>query len=117
MPGAMPAELGEKLSDRPGPQPDASDLKQAREDLAEQIIAGKTVAGLDIARLFDLEIDERNSSELAEEFASVFGSVWKDHGLSPSYWLRCNEYLTKLAAKHLSEQAVLDRAMENMADD
>ena len=90
--------------------PSEDALAKARIELAELIVAGKTVAGFDLATVIDCEMNE--NPRAAQEFAAAFGSLWEDGASSSGYWLRCSDYLEQLASKHLPESAVEDLARE-----
>lgn len=74
MPAAMPADLAERLSDVAGPEYSPADLKEARADLSEKLLAGDRIGGVDLESLIDYEIDRNYAAflrSLYEHFAGI----------------------------------------------
>lgn len=85
MPGAMPADLAERLSDVAPLQITAALLDQAREEIIENLLAGKEAVGVTFEALLDCELDSNVRStvgELAGHLCSIldFGRDEHVHG-------------------------------------
>lgn len=98
--------------------PRKSDLAAARHDMAESIVTGKTVAGLDLAAVLDCELNEnpRFSTELAAALNPWHVDEGGRHVTGAEYWLEMVSFLEALAAKHLPEDAVEEFAAEIARD-
>ena len=94
-------------------QPDASDLEQAREELAELVSAGKDVGGIDLEACLELEMIA-DEDEFIADLTALLGSPYQDMGNAASFWLRCVAYVERIAAKHIDEQDVMDRAIATL---
>ena len=94
-------------------QPDASDLKQAREELAELVSAGKDVGGIDLEACLELEMIA-DEDEFIADLTALLGSPYQDMGNAASFWLRCVAYVERIAAKHIADDDVMDRAIANL---
>lgn len=66
MPGAMPAELAERLSDVAPLVITAGDLDAAREEMIERLLDGKQVGSMTFADILDAEIDSRKRATVGE---------------------------------------------------
>ena len=116
MPSAMPAELAERLSDVAGPEYSPADLKEAREELAEKLLAGDRVDGSDLESLIDYEIDRNYAAflrSLYEHFAGI-GSCFS----SAERCLAGDEWMLRLIDMHLDmdDEPVQERAAKIRAD-
>lgn len=96
---------------RDAPEPDASDLLQAREELAEKIVMGKTVGGIDILACLDIECDNDTPNFLAD-----LDKLFRTLGEGRFMPYAANEYLTKIAMRHVPDEAVEERAAQNYED-
>ena len=113
------ARLPERSLDQPEPteiQPDASDLKQAREELAELVSAGKRVGKIDIEAALEAEMDADYRVFLSD-LTVLLGGLYQDYSCASAHWLRCVAYVERIAAKHIAEQDVMDRAIRNLNED
>ena len=93
-------------------QPDASDLKQAREELAELVSAGKRVGKIDIEAALEAEMDADYRAFLGD-LTTLFLELPKPYGTA-AFWCKCNNYVERIAAKHISDDDVMDRAIANL---
>lgn len=85
MPGAMPAELAEKLSDVHHGEVPVDDFKdQARDHLIERLVCGKTVHGMTAKDVFDSAADNSTPEvfEILEGLVGLSEKVGDDFQLS-----------------------------------
>ena len=97
-----------------GIEPDESDLKEARGELAKLVSAGKTVGRVDLAYCIEAENNADSVSFEADVCTLLLLSICKDNGSCAAFWLRAVAYVERIAAKHLSDDDVLDRAVANL---
>ena len=110
------ARLPERSLDQPEPteiQPDESDLRQAREELAERVSAGKRVGKIDLYACLENELDA-DSVVFLEDIATLLGSMYKDYGSGAAFWCRACAYVERIAARHIADDDVLDRAVQTL---
>ena len=72
--GNVPAELAERISDVDAPEFSQEDLKDAREELTEKLLAGDKVGGIDLEALFENEVQNNYLAflrNLYEHFAGI----------------------------------------------
>lgn len=113
---SVPAELAERLSDVAGPEYSPQDLKEAREDLAEKLLAGDRIGGVDLESLIDYEIDRNYAAflrSLYEHFAGI--ASCED---SAGKCLDGDRLMAALVDKHLDahQDLIEERAAEIAAD-
>ena len=97
-------------------QPDASDRKQAREELAELVSAGKDVGGIDLEACLELEMIA-DEDEFIADLTALLGSLYGNGGdqtSCASFWCRCLAYVERIAAKHIADDDVMDRAIATL---
>ncbi len=70
MPGWMPAEVAERLSDTGGDIP-KSVMEEARQDLVERLHNGRTVGGLTLRELIDCDITGSRAGFAAIELTNL----------------------------------------------
>ena len=98
--------------DDQGFEPDESDLKQARGELAERIAGGEKVGKLDLEACLEAE-NEADSVAFVGDIATLFAKLYAPYGTS-SFWCACDRYIERIAAKHISDEDVMDRAVQNL---
>lgn len=106
---AIPADRAEVLTDCADvmrSEPTDKELDEARGEIADEIIAGERVAGID--RLYVLEA-ELNRDELGLQFLRelapvLFGTADRE------------DYLREIVCKHIPDEVVHDRAWETLCD-
>lgn len=75
MPGAMPADVAERLSDVRALPITAADLDAAREEMIEKLLAGKQVGSMTFADILDAELDSRTRSTVGEVAAHLLAII------------------------------------------
>ncbi len=110
-----PMQLPERPLSPPddGPEPTEADLREAREELAERIAGGEKAAGLDLEACLELELnaDER---VFMGDIAALFRGMYSNTYGTAAFWCACADYAQRIAAKHLSDDAVYEWACEKM---
>ena len=94
-------------------QPNASDLKQAREELAEQVSAGKKVGRIDLEAALDAEMNADERVFLAD-LTVLFGSIGMRPHTMQSYYCDSLAYIERIAAKHIADEDVREYAIDKM---
>lgn len=93
--------------------PDAESLERALDDITDELVGGRTVAGWTMAAIFDCEADA--GAGFAEELATVL-NIWDDDASAASLWCRVLEYQKKLVRKHIPYDVIEERAYDNMQE-
>ena len=96
-----------------GFEPTDADLKQAREELAEQVSAGKKVGRIDLEAALDAEMNADERVFLAD-LTTLLGGLYQDYSCASAHWLRCVAYVERIAARHIADDDVMDRAIANL---
>jgi hypothetical protein len=122
MPGAMPAEIAERLSDVPAPVITPAIMDQAREDLIERLIEGKNVNRTNARDIFagaieEGEVDYRTCLDLLEGLLSldtkcgdsrslaVYELVKKARGMVEAYVDGKEDWIRERAAEIAADEA------------
>ena len=79
-------------------QPDEADLRQAREELAERVSAGKRVGKIDIEAALEAEMDA-DSRVFLGDLTMLLAEMCIHNG---SY--RCVAYVERIAARHIAQR-------------
>lgn len=109
MPGAMPAEIAERMSDTGRELTDA-ELAAAKEALIDDFIThGIEIGDWSLADFIDLEINAE-PRRFAERLAAVGGGLFKEGGAC--FVMALDEFYRGIVAKHLPEDLITERAME-----
>lgn len=118
MPGAMPADLAEVLSDKRGGDIQKWALEQAREDLTEKLRDGEKVGGSDVWDLMDCEINSDRYRILLEGLGCLLLgglNVEACDRAAKADSLR-DGLIERYLSTGLGEEAVTERAEEILAD-
>lgn len=97
-----------------GIEPDEKLLDLALDEITDELINGRTVAGWTMAAIFDCEADA--GAGFAEELATVL-NIWDDDASAASLWCRVLEYQKKLVRKHIPYDVIEERAFDMMQED
>lgn len=98
------------------PEPTQQELDMALDEITDELINGKCVAGWTMEAVLDCEADEGAGGKFARELATVL-DVWADDASAASLWLRALAYQKRLVKKHIPEDVIEERAYDNMAED
>ena len=96
-----------------GFEPDESDLKEARGELAKLVSAGKTVGRVDLAYCIEAE-NNADSVSFEADVCTLLLSIYKDNGSCAAFWLRAVPYVERIAAKHIADEDVREYAIDKM---
>lgn len=110
MPSAMPADIAEVVSDLPRTEPTEADYAQAREEIRDEIVAGKTRGGFDFAACMDCELNTDGYMGLVHDLSAIVGKLHGDEHSAAGTWLDVLALAEKIVERHLPESAVNDRA-------
>lgn len=108
-------EQAEDRAERNHIEPDAETLADALTDIADRLIAGKTVDGWTMADVLDCWIDETPTRKSSADLAALL-NVFADNGSASAFWLNALDWQHKLVAAHFPTDKVRERA-EEMARD
>lgn len=112
MPGAMPAEVAERLSDIHRGELPKWVLEQAREDLVERLKGGKTVGTLTLGDLIDSDLAGPRCEDAAREVREI---LLKEY---PDFPLYQGRYIDAVIERYLTtkDELVRERAEDILAD-
>lgn len=119
MPGTMPADVAERLSDC-GTLYDRADkamLEQARDDLSEKLREGEKVGGLDLWALIESEVNNNDRWRIfLDEITTVLGAEQMDAHLRAG---EANKVRDGLIERYLDSHPELieERAAEILAEE
>lgn len=110
----VPADIAERISDVGGEEYSAEDLKDAREELIEKLLAGDKVGHVDLEGLIDYEADTNRAAfvrNLYEHFAGI-GSDSRTGDYDRC--MKAGEWMQRLVEAHLDAhpEVVEERAAE-----
>ncbi len=114
MPGAMPADVAERLSDRHSGDLPKWALEQAHDDLAEKLRAGEQVGRCDLRDLLDCEVNSDRYKILLDELMGVLRATRGEHGAKSDTLIE--GLIERYLSAGLGEDAVHEKAEEIMAE-
>ena len=101
--------------DDQGFEPDESDLKQARGELAERIAGGEKVGKLDLEACLEAE-NEADSVAFVGDLATLFAKLYYPPGGTSSFWCAADRYVERIAAKHIADEDVREYAISKQLE-
>ena len=85
-----------------------AELDEAREELVQEVIGGKTRGGFDFNACLDCELNSDGYTGTVHDLAQLVVNSYRD-GTSAT-WLGLMELSEKIVARHLPEEVVIGRA-------
>lgn len=114
--GSVPADIAEVISDLNRPGPTEADRVQAREEIRDEIIAGKTRGGFDFAACMDCELNTDGYMGIVHDLATIVKNLHGENHSNAGTWLDVLALAEKIVERHLPEVAIEERA-QSIADD
>lgn len=109
--GNLPIEAALSMyQSSPTPQPSAADIAEAREEIRDEIVAGKTRGGFDFAACLDCELNADGYMGTVHDLAAIVRNLHGDEHSAAGTWLAVLDLAERIVERHLPEQAVADRA-------
>lgn len=91
-----------------------AELKEARDELRDEIIAGKTRGGFNLEACFDCEFNSPGYTDTVNDIAALVLGLYSEG--SAATWLGVLALAERIVEKHLPESAIEDRAARIRAD-
>lgn len=89
-----------------------SDRDQAREEIRDDIIGGKTRGGFDLRSILDCELNGDGYEKTVTELAGIMGRLYGDNHSAAATWLDVVALTERIVTEHLPEQLIEDRAYD-----
>lgn len=97
----VPADIAERLSDVAGDEHTPEDLKEAREELAEKLLAGDKVGRVDLETLLDTELNDNYAATLRNLYEHFAGIGNGGRGDEYDRSMRAGQWMQRLVEAHL----------------
>lgn len=94
-----------------------AEIEQARADIRDDIVQGKTVRGFDFAACLDCYLnDDSQAVKFSAEFCRIVGELYGDGYSTAGTWLEVLALAERIVERYVPEDAIYERIDAARAD-